>query len=160
MVSCVLARLSGRLPGALPPNLEQLWQWGLQNSAGFAWWRGGGGGETGLLSRLQHAYGECLPMVSWRADKQAEMLAWCLNVTKQRVSAIVSNQHRGSYDKAAVLLAACAETLRLRGNDREAQAFLDDARQRFPRHRAFQAEVKAAVARMDRGLGEERGWSR
>jgi hypothetical protein len=152
VVSCVLVRLSEKLPGALPPNLAHLWQWGLQNSAGFASWRGGDAGETGLLSRLQLAYGECLPMKSWRADKQAEMLAWCLDVAKQRVSAIVSNQHRGSYDKAAVLLAACAETLRLRGNDREAHALLDDARQRFPRHRAFQAEVKTAVQRMEHGL--------
>jgi len=81
------------------------------------------------------------------------MLAWSLDVTKQRLNAIVSNQHRGSYDKAAVLLAACAETLRLRENGGEANALLDDAPQRFPRHRAFQAEVKAAVARMERSLG-------
>jgi len=153
VVSCFLVHLSGRLPDSLPPNLTQLWQWGLQNSAGFGSWRGGDAGDTGLLSRLQLAYVECLPMASLRDDKQAEMLAWCLDVTKQRVSAIVSNQHRGSYDRAAVLLAACAETLRLQGNDREAHALLDEARQRFPRHRAFQAEVKAAVQRMERGLG-------
>ena len=127
MVSCVLVHLSGRLPGSLPPNLAQLWQWGLQDSAGLASWHGGESGESGLLSRLQCAYVECLPMASLPDDKQAEMLAWCLDVTKRRVNAIVSNQHRGSYNRAAVLLAACAETLRLRGNDREAQALLDDA---------------------------------
>jgi uncharacterized Zn finger protein len=81
------------------------------------------------------------------------MLAWCLDVTKRRVNAIVSNQHRGSYNRAAVLLAACAETLRLRGNNREAQALLDESRQRFPRQRAFQTEIKTAVQRMERDLG-------
>jgi tetratricopeptide (TPR) repeat protein len=153
MVSCVLVRLSGRLPGSLPPNLAQLWQWGLQDSAGFASWHGGESAETGLLSRLQRAYVECLPLASLPDDKQAEMLAWCLDVTKRRVNAIVSNQHRGSYNRAAVLLAACAETLRLRGNDREAQALLDESRQRFPRHRAFQTEIKTAVQRMEHDLG-------
>ena len=91
-------------------------------------------------------------MASWRADRQTELVTWCLDVTKRRVNAIVSNQHRGSYDRAAVLLAACAETLWLRGNDREAQALVDEVHQRFPRHRAFQTEVKAAVQRMERGM--------
>jgi len=144
--------LSGRLPDSLPPNLTQLWQWGLQDSAGFGAWRGGDTGETGPLTRLQRAYVECLPTVSLSSDKQEEMLAWCLDVTKRRVNDIVSNQHRGSYDRAAVLLAACAETLRLQGNDRKAHALLDDTRQRFPRHRAFHTELKTAVQRMERGL--------
>ena len=153
VVSCFLVRLSGRLPGALPPNLVQLWQWGLQNSAGFGAWHRGDAGETGLLARLQRAYAECLSMTSFlRADAQAETLAWCLDIAQRRINAIVSNQHRGSYDRAAVLLAACAETLQLRGNDREAHALLDEVRQQFPRHRAFQTEVKAAVQRMEHGL--------
>jgi hypothetical protein len=153
VVSCFLVHMSGRLPDSLPPNLTQLWQWGLQDSTGFGAWRGGAAGETGPVARLQRAYVECLPTASLRPDTQAEMLAWCLDVTRQRVNTIVSNQHRGSYDRAAVLLAACAETLRLQGNDREARALLDEACQRFPRHRAFQTEVKAAVQRMEHGLG-------
>jgi hypothetical protein len=153
VVSCFLVHLSGRLLDSLPPNLTQLWQWGLQDSAGFGSWRGGDAGEAGPLARLQRAYVECLPMASWRADRQTELVTWCLDVTKRRVNAIVSNQHRGSYDRAAVLLAACAETLWLRGNDREAQALVDEVRQRFPRHRAFQAEVRAAMQRMERGPG-------
>ena len=32
VVPCLLALLSGKLPGALPPNLAQLWQEGLQQS--------------------------------------------------------------------------------------------------------------------------------
>lgn len=153
VVSCFLVYLSGRLPDSLPSNLTQLWQWGLQDSAGFGAWRGGDTGETGLLARLQRAYVECLPIVSLSSDTPAAMLAWCLDVTKQRVNAIVSNQHRGSYDRAAVLLAACAETLRLLGNPMEAHALLDETCQRFPRHRAFQTEVNAAVQRMERSLG-------
>lgn len=147
VMSCFLVRMSETSPGVLPPNLTQLWRWGLQNSLGFGSWRYGDTGETGLLTRLQRVYEDCLPQVSWHSDQQAEVLSWCLEVAKKRVSAIVSNQHRGSYNKAAVLIAACAEMLYLLGRDRDAGAILDDVRQQFPRHRAFQAELKTAVQR-------------
>ena len=81
-------------------------------------------------------------------DQQAEFLAWCLDVVQRRIDAIVSNQHRGSYDRAALLLASCTEVLRLLGKAQEARALLDDIRQQFPRHRAFQTELQAAVQRM------------
>ncbi len=105
-----------------------------------------------MVQRLERIYGECLPKVPLSQDKQAEFLSWCLEVAKLRVNAIVSNQHRGSYDKAAVLIAGCAEMLRLWGRDQEAEAILDDVRRGFPRHRAFQAELKAAVQLMGRSL--------
>jgi outer membrane biogenesis lipoprotein LolB len=60
----------------------------------------------------------------------------------------VGNQHRGSYDRAALLLTSCTEVLRLRGQAQEARRLLDDVRQQFQRHRAFQAELQAAVQRM------------
>jgi len=148
VVSCFLVQMSGTLPGKLPPNLTQLWHWELQNSTGFVAWHSTDTGEASLLTRLQQAYMEYLPETSWPRDQQVEMLAWCLDVAQRRSDAIVSNQHRGSYDKAALLLAACAELLRLLGKVQEAAALLDDVRQRFPRHRAFQAELQAAVRRM------------
>lgn len=139
VVSFFLVLLSGRRSGALPTNLVQLWQQGLQNSVGFGY-----AGE-GTLTRLERAYTERLSTVSLSRDKQEQFLAWCLDVAQRRVNAIVSNQHRGSYDKAAVLIAACAEVLRLRGDARGADALLDDVRNRFPRHRSFQAELKVAT---------------
>jgi tetratricopeptide (TPR) repeat protein len=148
VVSCFLVQLSGTAPGEIPPNLAQLWHWELQNSTGFVAWHSTDTGEASLLARLRHAYMESLPATSLPEDQQADMLAWCLDVAQRRIDAIVSNQHRGSYDKAALLLAACAELLRLLGKAQEAAALLDDVRQRFPRHRAFQAEVQAAVRRM------------
>jgi len=95
---------------------------------------------------------------SWRVKPGAEMTPaqvrqvfrkiGRLDVVRRRVDAIVRNQHRGSYDKAALLLAACAELLRVLGKAQEATALLDDIRQRFPRHRTFQTELQAAVRRM------------
>jgi len=65
------------------------------------------------------------------------------------VNAIVGHQHRGSYAKAAVLLAACAEVLRLREKPAEADALVDRVRRRFHRHLAFQRELNAALRRID-----------
>jgi len=148
VVSCCLVQMSGVLPDQLPPNLTQLWHWELQNSTGFVSWYGADAGEASLLVRLQHAYTECLPEVALTRRQQAAFLAWCQDVVRRRVDAIVSNQHRGSYDRAALLLTSCTEVLRLLGKAQEARALLDDIRQQFQRHRAFQAELQAAVQRM------------
>ena len=148
VVAGFLVQMSGTLPGKLPLNLTQLWHWELQNSTGFVAWHSTDTGEASLLTRLQRAYLEYLPEASLPREQQAEILAWCLDVAQRRIDAIVSNQHRGSYDKAALLLAACAELLRVLGKAQEAAALLDDIRQRFPRHRTFQTELQAAVRRM------------
>jgi hypothetical protein len=148
VVACCLVKMSGAMPGQLPPNLTQLWHWELQNSTGFVSWYSADAGEASLLVRLQHAYTECLPEVSLTSEQQAALLGWCLDVARRRVEAIVGNQHRGSYDRAALLLTSCTEVLRLRGQAQEARRLLDDVRQQFQRHRAFQAELQAAVQRM------------
>ena len=150
VVSCFLVGISGKLPDQLPPNLTQLWQWGLQNSIGFA--GEADHAEASLVKRLESIYVECLPRVPLSPSKQVEFLSWCLEIAKLRVNAVVSNQHRGSYDKAAVLIAGCAEVLRLGRRDQEAEAMLEDVRLGFSRHRAFQAELKAAVQRMGLSL--------
>jgi hypothetical protein len=68
----------------------------------------------------------------------------------------VGNQHRRSYDKAARLTAACTETLLSQGKTEEAESFLHDARNRFPRHRAFQSELDTAAHRLgDRSKRKE-----
>ena len=149
-----LVLLSDKQPGALPSNLAQLWQQGLQNSIGFGYWGEGGKEEEGTLKRLERAYADRFSTASLSHGQQEQVLSWCLDVAQQRVNAIVSNQHRASYPKAAVLIAACAEVLRLRGKGKEADALLDDVLNRFPRHRAFQADLKAAVQRMERSLKE------
>jgi len=148
VVACCLVQMSGVLPGQLPPNLTQLWHWELQNSTGFVSWYSADAGEASLLVRLQHTYMEFLPEVSLTREQQAALLAWCLDVARRRVDAIVRNQHRGSYDRAALLLTSCTEVLRLRGQTQEARGLLDDIRQQFQRHRAFQAELQAAMQRM------------
>ena len=104
-----------------------------------------------VRERLARAYAEQFAAVALSTDRQERFLSWCLDVAQQRVDAIVGNKHRRSYDKAAVLTVACAEVLRLRGNQAAADALVNDVRRRFPRHRAFQAEMDNALWRMERG---------
>lgn len=148
VVPFFLVLLSGRALDALPPNLSALWQSGLTPSAGPQV----GGGQDPLRRRLERAYAEQLAMASLSSKRQESLLSWCLDVARRRVDAIVDNQYRGSYGKAAVLTAACAEVLRLRGDKAAAASLVDEIRDRFPRHRAFQAELKTAVQLMERGL--------
>lgn len=70
-----------------------------------------------------------------------------MDTARKRIEAIVSNQHRGIYDEAANLTVACAELLRLRGDDRVADELVAYIRERFHRYRAFQRELQSALAR-------------
>jgi tetratricopeptide (TPR) repeat protein len=149
VVPFFLVLLSGKAPGELSPNLAQLWGWGLLHSIGF--WISRSQEEESELKRLERIYADRFAQVSLSPDRQEALLPWCLDVAQQRAAAIVSGQHRKSYDKAAVLTTACAEVLRLRGNREAAGAFVSEIRNRFPRHSAFQAELKTAVQRMERG---------
>jgi hypothetical protein len=150
VVPAFLALLAGKAPGALPANLAQLWQLGLRNSVASL-------GEIderedSALKRLERAYEEQFARVQWSAERQEKALSWCLEVAQQRVDAIVGGKHRGSYDKAALLTVACAEVLRLRGDKAAADTLVNEVRNRFPRHRAFQSELETALQRMERGL--------
>jgi len=146
IVPYFLGLSSGRSFAALPPNLAQLWQAGLQTSAGYMT---DGAGEP-VIQRLQRIYAVGPVEASLSRNAQEVFLAWCLDVARQRVENIVSNQRRGSYGKAATLTVACTEALRLHGNASGGNAFLESIRTRFPRHSAFQAELRAAIVLMER----------
>ncbi len=146
VVPFFLALLSGPPPEALPANVAQVWQQALENYTASGRWREQE--ENPFLKHLARVYQELLSNASTSPGQQESFLAWCVEITKQRVNAIVSSQHRGSYDKAAVLTVACAEVLQRRGQKQRGDALLNEVRERFPRHRAFQTELKAAAQRV------------
>lgn len=151
VVMCFLAMLSGKRLEELPTNLKKLWKAALEYSSGSGYWAAAHEkSESTELKRLERAYQEKVIPHALSRNKQEEFLAWCLDVAKRRVSAIVGEQHRGSYDKAAMLVAACSETLRQCGDVDQAKAVVDDARNHFPRHRAFQTELDAALGQSGR----------
>ncbi|MFO1429174.1 MAG: hypothetical protein U1F76_03390 [Candidatus Competibacteraceae bacterium] len=143
VVAFLLVLLSGKPSGALPDNVRQIWLWNLHNSVSFSDWKLTPE-EVSPTERLERIYTTLFPRVTLDIAAQEQVLAWCLETARQRVEAIVSGQHRDSYDKAAVLISACAEVLRLRGNRQDGSLLLAEIRNRFPRHRAFLKELSAA----------------
>jgi hypothetical protein len=135
-----LVSLSGKRPDQLPPNLKKLWEAGLQAGTGSLWEQ-----SQSLPERMARAYTESLAGSVFSTEQQEKFLSWCVEMAMQRAAAIISNQHRKSYHKAAQVVVACAEALRLRGNGAQAERLIADIRSRFPRHSAFQAELKQAV---------------
>lgn len=150
VVSFFLALLSGKAVGTLPPNLAQLWESRLQYSVGS--WMDREEGEEPVHKRLARVYAEQMTRVSLGNSGPERVLPWCLDVARQRATAIVSNQFRKSYGKAAVLTTACAEMLQLRRNKEAAASFVEGIRTSFPRHSAFQSQLRAAIQRMENGL--------
>jgi hypothetical protein len=145
VVSFFLVLLSRKPLGALPANLSRVWHDALDANIGFGYWAETGQEEKILLKRVERAYAEVVDHASLSPNEQDEFLSWCLQVARRRVDKIVKDQHRKSYAKAAALIAACAEVLRLRKHSAEADALLDQVRNRFPHHRAFQSELNAAL---------------
>ncbi len=95
-----------------------------------------------LLSRL---FADAL---AERHPSSAERTRWCsaVRVTiEQRVAAVVEAKHRGAYERVAQLAATYAEALALVEEQRAAAGWLDDLRERYPRHTAFRAELDAAA---------------
>jgi hypothetical protein len=144
IVPFFLGLFSGRSFATLPPNLAQLWQAGLQTSASYI-----AGVGAPVIQRLQRIYAQPIAGTPLSRVKQEELLAWCLSIAKQRVESIVANQHRNSYNKAAQLTVAVAEALRLRGDAAGGSAFQEAIRTRFPRHSAFQSELRGAIAQRE-----------
>jgi hypothetical protein len=147
VVPLFLVLLSGKPLNALPANLKRVWHDALEISLGLADWREPEATERNTGKRLEHLYAGHITQLVLSQNQQTQFMAWCLRMAKRRAEAIVGEQHRRSYDKASQLLAACTEVLRLRGETEAAQAFLNEMRERFPRHRAFQAELDAAAGR-------------
>lgn len=80
------------------------------------------------------------------SGEQAEFyLKWCTDEIGRRIDAIVSNQHRGSYHKAAGLLVAMAETLANREEKQDGMDLIERYRNKYPRHTAFKSEIIQAL---------------
>ena len=94
-------------------------------------------------------------------EQKARYLQWAIQVGRKRIEHIVSNQHRGAYDRAAEVLGALAECFLLNGQDEEAWAIIDEYRnRRYNRHRAFREELDRVIASstlLQRAQADRRG---
>ncbi len=94
--------------------------------------------EQQLIDKLENGYQELMSLADPLSE---EIISWCVLAAENRISAIVSNQYRGAYERAALLTAACAEALKYK-NRSEASEFYRNIKNKFPRHTAFQAELR------------------
>ena len=145
VVPACLVLLSGQAT-APPANLARLWDWALEGSTFLSAYDE----RPEDQKRLKSVYQEVMSRVRLKEAQAESLLSWCVEVGERRACAIVEKLRRKSYDKAAVITAACAEVLRLRRQPESAAGLLERMRTRFPRHRAFQDELKLAAAKVGR----------
>lgn len=69
-------------------------------------------------------------------------LAWAEQIVYKRADAIVSGQYRRHYGEVAILLAIVAEIKEAMGLSGEKNRIFAEYKKKFPRHSAFQAEMK------------------
>lgn len=146
VLAAFLVLLSRQPMNNLPPNLAQLTAEVMQNSIGYFPGMTAQTGPEAISTRLASAYAECFARAALSAAQREIFRTWCFDVMQRRVSAIVSARHWKNYDKAALLVAACVEVVQL-ASPSEANALVNDVRQRFPRHNVFQSELKTALHR-------------
>jgi hypothetical protein len=80
------------------------------------------------------------------SSERQKYLTWAERLGRDRVESIVSNQHRGAYERAAMVLGGLAECYVLSRESDKAKSLLKEFIDiKFPRHRAFRAEVKRLV---------------
>jgi hypothetical protein len=80
------------------------------------------------------------------AGERGRWLETARRQVEARVVDVVGGQHRGAYQRAAHLAAACAEALTLAGGEHAGRSFVDHLHERFPRHSAFRKELRSAVS--------------
>lgn len=72
---------------------------------------------------------------------------WAQEIGRKRVDDIVSNTHRGAYDRAAMVLGSLAEVFTAKGETKTAQnLFHEFCKQKYNRHTAFKREVRSVIA--------------
>ena len=109
---------------------------------------------TSLEDKMNSSfYGEILEGLKQKKftkSQTAEYLKWAEKIGKSRIDHIVSNKHRGAYERAAQVLGSLAETYAALGQTSKAikilHKYYNEKYNRFP---AFRREVKAVVMGSD-----------
>jgi hypothetical protein len=144
-VPACLVLVSGKA-GDLPPNLARVWKWALETATSLSSYQK----PAADRGRLESAYRTVMAKTRLKKAEAESLLTWCAETGEHRADAIVEKLRRRSYDKAAAIVAACAEVLCLHDRKDEADRLLDRVRERFPRHRAFQDELARARSKIGR----------
>jgi hypothetical protein len=80
-------------------------------------------------------------------SRAAECLPWAEKIGNSRINGIVSNQHRGAYNRAAQVLGSLAEAYIAIGKEKKALQLLRHYyHEKYNRFSAFRREMKSVVA--------------
>lgn len=121
------------------PNLESMWNRCYGSLDPFSVYE-----DRDIAQRFQEAILAVVHSVRFTTSERKVFVTWCVEEAGARVDAIVSGTYRKSYDKAAELLMAVREVLKSLGMGDEGIELVEDYRSRYPRHRAFQEELRMA----------------
>jgi len=79
-------------------------------------------------------------------SQAAECLPWAEKIGNSRIDGIVSNKHRGAYERASQVLGSLAETYIAMGNEKKAlQVLRHYYHEKYNRFSAFRREVQSVV---------------
>lgn len=117
------------------------------NSSVLKIWRGKDGYFDDEDKRFKKIIEEDILTKYISKDGRMKQIQWARSAIEKRIDAIVSNKYRGSYDKAALLLVGCVESLNLIGKSTESQTFFNKIKARYNRHSAFQQEIRQLLSK-------------
>lgn len=158
VVCASLAYLAHAAAGEFSPRIARLLRGAVMaHKLGYPYaFRGFGGDEDEdededvespepLLEREERIYRETIAALHLDPEVERTFLAWCLRTARRRAEAILGKKRRRAYARAAELLAACSDVLRLRGEGKRADALVSSFRTRYSRFSAFQREFRRAL---------------
>lgn len=88
---------------------------------------------------------EGLSKLNFDNQERQKLFALIEKLGKARIDGIVSNQHRGAYERAALVLGALAECYVLQNNKAQARLLINEYQQKFNRHTAFKKEITDVI---------------
>lgn len=101
--------------------------------------------ENKLLHQIESVYKDIFQSKQSSFLCSPEVQKWLVKSVESRVEHIVSNNHRRAYERAALIAGAYCETLEKTQGIAKARAWAAKIRGWFPRHSAFQREVKNSM---------------
>ena len=139
LVLTFFLKLLSKEGGGKPvPNIKLVWKDLIDSIAGFPFQSKE---RISLSERFSNAMEDVIRSVNLTGEERAEYTRWCIEETGKRVDAIVGEKHRNSYNKAAALLVATAEMLEIQKDRKTGEDLVDEYRNKYHRHSAFQSEL-------------------
>jgi len=101
--------------------------------------------DSNLTDKYNKIIAHTINDIELTEEQKAIYLQWCSKEIGKRVDAIIGNQYRKSYYKAANLLVAMAETMANMGEKQKGIDLIEKYRRKYPRHSAFKGDLNHSI---------------